>query len=227
MKIAALLFQPQCHSCADACIVDICSYVQNSQRVQAYMLSRCLSIDASRSPFVTIFFSFFSHCELFCFLTVVAQLLSDPCRVNSSILYSGTRVSKMCWKTRPGGSLAVQAAALCGVHSVVHGMPLTRLGVVLIVDEGARNEVPCLLQEVMTAAVQVVQGNNVSHCWICSCRISQAFLFCEVSPSRLCKEYISRFVIKVASRYDFSPALALVLGSHLLPHFLVFFNALM
>lgn len=90
----------------------------------------------------------------------------------------------------------------------------------------ARNEVPCLLQEVMTAAVQVVQGNNVSHCWICSCRISYAFLFlfCEVSPSRLCKEYISRFVIKVASRYDFSPALAQVLGSRLLPHFLLSFS---
>lgn len=69
MKIAALLFQPQCHSCADACIVDICSYVQNSQRVQAYMLSRCLSIDASRSPFVTIFF--------FLFFALRAFLLSD------------------------------------------------------------------------------------------------------------------------------------------------------
>lgn len=68
MKIAALLlFQPQCHSCADACIVDICSYVQNSQRVPAYMLSRCLSIDASRSPFVTIFFPFFRIASFFAF----------------------------------------------------------------------------------------------------------------------------------------------------------------
>lgn len=59
-----------------------------------------------------------------------------------------------------------------GVRSIFNGMPFARFGVVLLVDEGKRDGVPCLLQKVMTAAVHVVQGKSVSHCWICSCRIS-------------------------------------------------------
>lgn len=122
--------------------------------------------------------------------------------------------------TRPPPQV-VNSTSVCALHAVHsrHGSPD-------LVDEGLRNGVPCLRKEVMTVEVFVVQEKrNFCHCWICSCRISRgvsqvSFFFFVTLVSFKFMQGVQDFVIKVVSRYDFSPALKHLLCSHLLVCFL-------